>query len=610
MSPAKRYSLAYAALSLVLGGVSIAQTSTGQRQTVSLEADGLHRLVERQASIPTTVGASPAAPLASGIVWFLDDASAVAETVGFSESTNSAWVAQDLNNQRLLRFDIDGTSTPTVNIPRAVNSEFVLAAAQEGDLVVAVTETTAVTLEAFNAAGVSQWPFSVPSPYVDILAEVTAVSRDGSTVCCAVKDPAAPGGGEATRLFILDGATGGVINTWDYPDRVHGVDVNDDGSLCLVTQAANGRLIDTATGTEIATGSVTGQGGFGKISGAGNVFVLGGFNLRVYIKSGASYVLWMNFNPGNEFFSEVAVSRDGSTVVAISSDFTFKNTITRAWDVASKGLLGSHSTIGTGSYQDSPSGAAVSADGSILAVSSWGTQNNDHPEVMVFDRNVNLIGSVDTPGSALWMDLTGDGQFVLVGSKAVHANALGSGGRATCYRVFSPPAITAAVSRGYHGGDADFDIDLLAAGAVECRTSEPMTLVVGFDTNIQLATGTGADVSVSSGSVSSLAAAGAELTIELNRASNTQPLTVGFPGVKDAGGNSTNQSLCFAVLAGDVNADKAVNVLDLVQVRNALNQSASAGNFRADVNTDGGINVLDLVAVRNRLNTSLSGACP
>lgn len=60
-------------------------------------------------------------------------------------------------------------------------------------------------------------------------------------------------------------------------------------------------------------------------------------------------------------------------------------------------------------------------------------------------------------------------------------------------------------------------------------------------------------------------------------------------------------------LSGDANADCAVNILDLIFIRNRLNQDPSSGdNWNADVNQDGRINILDLIAVRSKLGTRCS----
>src|SRR5262249_11699041 len=61
----------------------------------------------------------------------------------------------------------------------------------------------------------------------------------------------------------------------------------------------------------------------------------------------------------------------------------------------------------------------------------------DWPEVMVFNRNVDLIGQIDFPGSAFGVDVSADGQYVAGSSKHVHANTFCSGGRIELIQV--PP---------------------------------------------------------------------------------------------------------------------------------------------------------------------------
>jgi hypothetical protein len=92
-------------------------------------------------------------------------------------------------------------------------------------------------------------------------------------------------------------------------------------------------------------------------------------------------------------------------------------------------------TSGSGSFQDTVQGAQASADGSLFAVASWGLQDNAHPEVQVFDRDLNLVGSIDTPGSPFSIDMTADGLYVVVGGKHVHANTFGNGSDSYSYRT-------------------------------------------------------------------------------------------------------------------------------------------------------------------------------
>jgi len=172
-----------------------------------------------------------------------------------------------------------------------------------------------------------------------------------------------------------------------------------------------------------------------------------------------------------------------------------------------------------------------------------------------------------------------------------------------------PPVLTGAVSVRTQGGAGAFSIDV-GTGAVESRANGPMSLVAEFDIPIQLA-GQAGDVTVSSGTVTGLVVDGSTLTVTMSGAANASLLTVGFPGVADANDVTavSESTLCVPVLAGDATGDRAVNIFDLVQIRNALNQPVTAANFRTDVSADGSVNIFDLVAVRNSLNTSVA-ACP
>ena len=55
----------------------------------------------------------------------------------------------------------------------------------------------------------------------------------------------------------------------------------------------------------------------------------------------------------------------------------------------------------------------------------------------------------------------------------------------------------------------------------------------------------------------------------------------------------------YAKLAGDVNGDGRVNIIDKVMVRNAFGESGEPGWIEEDVNWDGYVNIIDKVIVRN-----------
>ena len=79
------------------------------------------------------------------------------------------------------------------------------------------------------------------------------------------------------------------------------------------------------------------------------------------------------------------------------------------------------------------------------------------------------------------------------------------------------------------------------------------------------------------------------------------PYQVEVTVTSDASGESTSQTIdVYVKLAGDVNGDGYVNVVDKVLVRNSFGQSGDPGWIDEDVNCDGYVNVVDKVLVRNQ----------
>ncbi|NLX21595.1 MAG: SUMF1/EgtB/PvdO family nonheme iron enzyme [Phycisphaerae bacterium] len=160
--------------------------------------------------------------------------------------------------------------------------------------------------------------------------------------------------------------------------------------------------------------------------------------------------------------------------------------------------------------------------------------------------------------------------------------------------------LLSAVSRKSHGTAGEFDLDLgvgtNANVGLECRAGGPTQVVLTFSGPAD-----GVDVQTSAGSVDAILVEGSQATVELGDVPNGICLVLGVSGVA---GLESETWVRIRVLVGDVNGDGAVNIFDLVQVRNQLNQPVTASNFRADVNADGSINIFDLVTVRNNLNTA------
>ncbi|MFH1746065.1 MAG: hypothetical protein ABIG44_03360 [Planctomycetota bacterium] len=421
---------------VVCGALALPVYGQATRQIVYVDESGMW--------IRTIVGESgdqqPGVGERDGsILWSYSHASSIASTVALCPVGGSAWAGQDLNFERMQRFEINGDGTPNLEIPGGPNSLAAVAASKYADLAATLDTDPVLLLSVYDSVGMTPlWSHTFPADYDGATSRGLAISRDGSVLACCIYDSGETKG----EVRFFDAATGTPLNVWTYAGYLTAVDLTDDGSLCMVSQGSSGRVIDVATATEIFTAPGSGAGNVHqKISGNGEVLVMGGFRLEIYVWNSTTYTRVLNYSAPTSWFGRgAAVSRDGSTVGALSCDYgaSYLNTSTRIWDVATVALLGQYNTFGSGSNQDSVADAEMSDDGSTFAVCSWGTQYNEHPEVMVFDRDVNMIGSIDTPGSPFALDLSGDGRYVMSGGKAVHANTMGSGGDVYMYEFELP----------------------------------------------------------------------------------------------------------------------------------------------------------------------------
>jgi len=178
------------------------------------------------------------------------------------------------------------------------------------------------------------------------------------------------------------------------------------------------------------------------------------------------------------------------------------------------------------------------------------------------------------------------------------------------------------VSRKTHGSAGTFDVDLIAPAercslAVECRTGGMTQLVVKFDRPIAGRDGLDpSDVEIVGGStgnhpVNNIWIDVDRLTIELLALPDDR-YTLSFPGIGEAGAAtcSVTDTLSFAVLAGDVDANGRVNLFDLLRIRDNMIQPMTVINFRSDTNADGLIDLFDLDAVRDHLDSTVPVVCP
>ncbi len=178
--------------------------------------------------------------------------------------------------------------------------------------------------------------------------------------------------------------------------------------------------------------------------------------------------------------------------------------------------------------------------------------------------------------------------------------------------VDEPLELLSAAARKTHDTAGPFDVDLPLTGeGVEGRLGGPEQVVMTFSDTFAAIDGTldCSEVTLSAGSCAGVAAAGADLVIDVADLPPTGCITVTVAGIASGGGGLASPAeVSWRLLPGDHGGDGTVNIVDLNGVKTSLFQPVDAGTFRADINADGVINIVDLNDVKSRLFNTAS--CP
>ncbi len=380
-----------------------------------------------------------------GTKWTLTDGGLawIAISTSIGNRGTQVFSEVDLNNERailLSAFD-NPPPTPVWQDTSALASEFrVVASADATDTHVTTHQIVlggnmqtrqAVLTKYGSHSPTADWSYSF-APIINAGSSV-GISRDGSVIVAAIyNDPLSqvevavfsPASNVPLSYTILPAGPNGYLR---------GFDLSADGSTLYYNAGVNANIFDVATTTVVHTSTIGASFDSHAISGDGSVFAYGNFNqISVWELSGAVYLnTFTRFVGGSCYGAIVDISDDSST---IAYGFTFYDqylkTQVEALDVATKAVTMSHIATGAGAFQNIIADVAISADGSRFAVGRWGDAQGLVNEVDVYDRNNSTpILSSNLPGSVFSVDISADGQRVVAGSKAVHANTFGNGGR-------------------------------------------------------------------------------------------------------------------------------------------------------------------------------------
>jgi len=265
-------------------------------------------------------------------------------------------------------------------------------------------------------------------------------------------------------------------------------DLSGDGSTVLLASGTTNHLFDVATGVEIFTDSSTVSHDAHAINFDGTAWGRGGFDIRAWVHDGTTYNQVLSFNDSSLGFgvsTACDISGDGSTFAAASYDANDSNKLRLyVWDLTPTGstMLWTYAHDGAGGLQNVPAAVSVSDDGRWIALGARGSELLTQPEAVLFDRDAGNVpvASLDTPGSVFDLDLSGDGQFMVVGTKAVHAGTFGNGGEGYSFdrgdqghKLEGTSSITRTVQLRTFGASGDLAIVALGGGLLPAPIAVP-----------------------------------------------------------------------------------------------------------------------------------------
>jgi len=288
-------------------------------------------------------------------------------------------------------------------------------------------------------SGIPRWHYGYPAPEF----AVAKTNTDGTIVAAATTD----------HLYVFDAQSGDTLWTAPYyvSNGLEGLALSTDGSIVALSVYDSCHIFENGA----LRGSIpigvhnTGTQYAAKISGDGKYCVTGDYqaHVKLYRWSGTSYDMMWSATIGNPWVTDVNISKDGSTIAAGTG---YANGKAVVFDSSSSTPLWTFQ--GFGGYGAEVASCAVSDNGSRIAFACWGDTVLSGPTYVltVHDRAsaTPLCGVQrdEEVGSLFCCDISGDGQYVAAGGKAVHAYRFGNGGEVYAFLVGHTPGTNAGMA--------------------------------------------------------------------------------------------------------------------------------------------------------------------
>ena len=371
------------------------------------------------------------APRADELLWSRYLEWPIFTTTEINIPSGSLFTGTYLNDPKEAEFiTLESDGTPTWIYP---GTQFEVAAARNADVLAAVDFDGAnITLYKWHAGSdVPDWSYVIKAASLGSYRPL-AISPDGSIIAAWVtmQDVA-----NFSRLYWFSPDSSTPLGTFDDSPGTfaRNLSLSAHGEYVGLMSGAMVHVIDTSNGSVRYSISAGASNDAMAISGDGSYLAYGWLTLYVRQWNGSTYQFLFSRPGGGDYLRHCLFSPDSSALVTAWNPTThLQNRIelhelpssTPAWVYEYK--------YGGGTYQDVVDNMAMTNDGDLIAVASWGDMKDTNPEVHVFDRaDGEPIYTFNTPGSMFDVDIARDDDgsvYVTACGKHVHANQQGHGG--------------------------------------------------------------------------------------------------------------------------------------------------------------------------------------
>jgi hypothetical protein len=312
-------------------------------------------------------------------------------------------------------------------------TNFKVAASRNGSVIAGLDDDGSQNLTVYKwspGSGTPDWSYAIPEAATPGSQRCIMVSPDGSRIAVLITmQPSV-----AAKVYYFDSATSTPLGSQEATSGFgRNLSLSADGKFIAFIALATIYVVDVDADVIRYSASAGASNDPIAISGDGNYLAYGWTTLYMRQWDGSTYNLAWTKPGGGQTLKSCVFSDDSSTFAAGWYPPSALQNRIDCHDPASSTPVWSYTyALGSGGLQDIPGDLALTADGSYLAVASWGDQGNTNPELHVFDTSDGSVAyTIDTPGTMFDCDIAdgGDGYvYVSACGKHIHANTSGRGG--------------------------------------------------------------------------------------------------------------------------------------------------------------------------------------